>query len=706
MRLRYLFGCIVLTVAASIAVVADESADLSLSSWPPDLNSYFRDAVPADNLVPSSKTRAAVNLANFAPPTVVDVVVNNTNATLKTTDAFNDGEPTIAINPLNPNQISLTAFSGGWGANSVLWNSTDGGTTWAKESTIPAPPGIAATGCPCDQAIDYGRGNRLSGTFLTATGGTNVYSGTTTNPANAASWNWFGNPVQRTNFTGVNNSDQPWLLVNRDPTIAAQDNVYVAYDNFSGAPDMRVSVARGTNPPNFVTDALVGISTPFVNPGHRMAVNKGNGTVYSLFQRRIAAGAGASQNIDYMLNRSTDGGTTWSLNGNPTGIIVANGDSTQPQAKFGTVNALLGGVLHATVDPSNGDVYYVYGRRDAGTGNNRLAIRRITDAGPNMLVGGESFVTGQVQAALPSVAVTDNGFLAVFYYTSNGVVSGFPQFTAHLALSDDQGATFVDQVLETFLSSAIDNGDPRQRVFGDYVQLKVVGRVLFGVYTGNGVPFGRTTSNHDPIFYKQDLNRQPTANAGTDVTVSADATCKATVTLHGSGTDPDGDTLTYTWTGVFGTVVGKDPTVILPLGTHSILLTVTDGKGGSATDTVSVTVNDTTAPIVSAVTPSRTELFPPNHKMINITLNYTATDNCSSVTCTVAVTANEPINGLGDGNTEPDWVVVDAKHIQLRAERSGLGTDRIYTITVTCKDPAGNTTVRTTYVTVPHDQGN
>ena len=71
------------------------------------------------------------------------------------------------------------------------------------------------------------------------------------------------------------------------------------------------------------------------------------GFVYSLFQRNIAAGAGGPKNIDYMLNRSTDGGATWTLNGMAGGIIVANADSTQPTPKFGTVNALLGGVDHA-----------------------------------------------------------------------------------------------------------------------------------------------------------------------------------------------------------------------------------------------------------------------------------------------------------------------------------------------------------------------
>jgi hypothetical protein len=204
-----------------------------------------------------------------------------------------------------------------------------------------------------------------------------------------------------------------------------------------------------------------------------------------------------------MLNRSTDGGITWSLNGVATGIVVANADSTQPTPKFGTVNALLGGVLHAAVDPITGDVYYVYGNRDPSSGSNRLAIRRIDDG---VVVGPEHFVTGQVglvQAAIPSVAVLLNGTVGVFFYTFDGFSSdGFPIFSAHLSVSTDRGVTFSDRVLETFLSVATDDGDGRQRVLGDYMQMKAVKNTFYGAFTGNGVPFGRPFANHDPIFFR------------------------------------------------------------------------------------------------------------------------------------------------------------------------------------------------------------
>ena len=43
--------------------------------------------------------------------------------------------------------------------------------------------------------------------------------------------------------------------------------------------------------------------------------------------------------------------------------------------------------------------------------------------------------------------------------------------------------------------------------------------------------------------------------------------------------------------------------------------------------------------------------------------------------------SNEPANGPGDGNTPIDWIVVDATHVQLRAERTGGGRGRTYTVT-------------------------
>ena len=91
-------------------------------------------------------------------------------------------------------------------------------------------------------------------------------------------------------------------------------------------------------------------------------------------------------------------------------------------------------------------------------------------------------------------------------------------------------------------------------------------------------------------------NRAPVADAGPDQTVSTLAGTMASVTLDGSGsTDPDGDTLTYTWQWVANStlnqVSGVNPTISLEVGTYNITLLVSDGAL-SDTDVVTITVNE------------------------------------------------------------------------------------------------------------------
>ena len=124
--------------------------------------------------------------------------------------------------------------------------------------------------------------------------------------------------------------------------------------------------------------------------------------------------------------------------------------------------------------------------------------------------------------------------------------------------------------------------------------------------------------------------------------------------------------------------------------------TAVDGSGNNATCTVPVTVVDNEHPSMTAVVASIASLWPPNHRMVDITLDYGASDNCGSATCAVSVASDEP----GDA----EWEIVDTHHVRLRAEREGSGLGRTYTISVTCTDAAGNTTVKSVAVLVPHNR--
>jgi hypothetical protein len=100
-------------------------------------------------------------------------------------------------------------------------------------------------------------------------------------------------------------------------------------------------------------------------------------------------------------------------------------------------------------------------------------------------------------------------------------------------------------------------------------------------------------------------------------------------------------------------------------------------------------------------------LWPPNHKLVAVTVSgITDPDTGDTVTTTITgVTQDEPVNGLGDGDTGPDaFITAGSATVKLRAERSGLGDGRVYVISFTGTDSHGATCTGTARVTVPHDQ--
>lgn len=114
---------------------------------------------------------------------------------------------------------------------------------------------------------------------------------------------------------------------------------------------------------------------------------------------------------------------------------------------------------------------------------------------------------------------------------------------------------------------------------------------------GNPMPFVCQYAAAPPAV-PPPVNRPPMANAGPDQALIGCSGCDTAVTLNGtSSSDPDGSALTYRWT-EGGTLLATttDPiataTVILPIGVHTIQLTVNDSSNAAAADTVIVTILD------------------------------------------------------------------------------------------------------------------
>uniref|UniRef100_UPI001FF45A61 DUF5060 domain-containing protein n=1 Tax=Telluribacter sp. SYSU D00476 TaxID=2811430 RepID=UPI001FF45A61 len=127
---------------------------------------------------------------------------------------------------------------------------------------------------------------------------------------------------------------------------------------------------------------------------------------------------------------------------------------------------------------------------------------------------------------------------------------------------------------------------------------------LAGTYNLTGTPYtGANVSGAagTALTIKFDVvdqatNQSPTANAGSDQTITLPTN---TVTLAGSGNDPDGSIAAHQWTQQSGpntaTLVNASTASLtannLVAGTYVFRLTVTDNQGAASFDEVSVTVN-------------------------------------------------------------------------------------------------------------------
>ncbi|MBW7452960.1 discoidin domain-containing protein [Paenibacillus sepulcri] len=132
-------------------------------------------------------------------------------------------------------------------------------------------------------------------------------------------------------------------------------------------------------------------------------------------------------------------------------------------------------------------------------------------------------------------------------------------------------------------------------------------------------------------------------------------------------------------------------------GTHTLVYWSVD-FAGNAEEPHTVTVNvDKTAPALS-VLPDKTSIWPPNHKMVKVHAELSSDDAGSGVesVALTSVSCDQPDSCQSDIEAEFGTAAVS---FYLRAEKS-----RNYSITYTATDKAGNKTVVTVTVAVPHDQ--
>jgi ribosomal protein L14 len=208
---------------------------------------------------------------------------------------------------------------------------------------------------------------------------------------------------------------------------------------------------------------------------------------------------------------------------------------------------------------------------------------------------------------------------------------------------------------------------------------------------------GATASDVITVTVNPSTNQAPTANAGADITITLPTN---TTTLYGSGTDPDGTIVTYAWTLVSGpagyTIANPNAATTglynLTQGVYVCRLTVTDNKGATASDNITITVN--------AALP--TGNLPP----------IARTENDITITL--------PANSTqlhGNSSSDPDGVITAYKWTQLSGPAqstmaSGAAsvatvsnlTTGIYTFELKVTDDDGASSTKTIKVTVNNQQ--
>src|SRR4051812_9499540 len=120
----------------------------------------MRDAFPLPcSEVQMKRSLAALLLlfcATLRAQTLVDIATDLTDP-----HNYDDAEPSIAVNPMNPLDIAVIAFSGGWDATTAgpIWRSSDGGISWRRVPQFPQPSN--GSDASNDQRIAFTAGGKL-----------------------------------------------------------------------------------------------------------------------------------------------------------------------------------------------------------------------------------------------------------------------------------------------------------------------------------------------------------------------------------------------------------------------------------------------------------------------------------------------------------------------------------------------------------------
>ncbi len=412
--------------------------------------------------------------------TVVNIIPNALSG-----ETNQDSEPNIAVNPVNANQIAISAFTPDpmGGATAPVYVSTNGGTGWVLNSIVPSQAGsVTGTG---DIVPRFGSaGNRF-------------YAGILRQPGNLRL-----NILRAANFTAGtamtvlvdrNQVDQPFVQAMTVPSGAGagNDRVYVGLNDFAAPSGRTATVERslnaGATTPAFTSVRIEtrGTGTAGQNgPQIRPAVHA-DGTVYAVFYGWRAFNSSALVTTDVVVVRDDNWGSGTSPftaltdpSDSLSGRLVATGVQFTWNGRLGQER--LGGDLSIAVDPTNSSVVYI-AYCDVQGGAYTIHIRRSTDRG----VTWSADLRTLADAKNPALAINAAGRVGLAYQrvTGSGSTS---RWETHLELTADAFTTVTGHVLATV--PATTPAPTFLPYIGDYMHMMAVGNTFYGVFSANNTP--------------------------------------------------------------------------------------------------------------------------------------------------------------------------------------------------------------------------
>jgi hypothetical protein len=430
-----------------------------------------------------------IKIVNVVPPS-------------RSADVYQKCEPNVAVNPANPRQIVITAFSLDDPTSSAmltnhgpLYVSSDGGASWTARLVLPS-----ASGAPVqvnDVTAKFAN-QHLSGTQELYAGVLPISSTIYPDSAGYVVLRSGDPTVPMTRVYGLSDGDQPYIEAATvlGPVWSAdlgKDRVFVG-DN--AGPSTLVSsldAATASDPDNFAAWSL-DVRGPSGKPSIRPAIHA-DGAVYAAFFSMSGAPPGTFHVVVVRDNQWGSGAPPFDnlhdLGDGLRGSIVAPNVPIviyfSPQSDFGYDR--LGSDLAIAVDPRNSQRVYVAWGDGATKDTYTIHLSYSTDGGLHWTATGRNIV----KAKNPCLAINSRGVVGFSYQQVTGS-PGSQRWETHFERSTADDFSTFDSFLLANTSAEPASGQaptpsPMAGTYlGDYMGLQAAGKDFYGAFSASNYP--------------------------------------------------------------------------------------------------------------------------------------------------------------------------------------------------------------------------